>query len=124
MTALAWVNDIALWVHILSVIGLLVLLLLQIPKSPRRVHPGVLHTGLTALVAGLVMIGVRTPLHTQNPDKWPLLNNGWVSVKFVVLIVILLLGYQNFKKREVKNAVWIAMIVLTVANILIALFWK
>ena len=124
MTALAWVSNIALLVHILSVIGLLILLLLQIPKSSRRIHPGALHTGLTALVAGLVMVGVRTPLHTQNPDKWPLLNNGWVSVKFAILIVILVLGYQNFKKREVKNSVWITMIVLTVVNILIALLWK
>jgi len=124
MTALAWVNNIALLVHILSVIGLLILLLLQIPKSPRRIHPGALHSGLTALVAGLVMVGVRTPLHTQNPDKWPLLNNGWISIKFVILIVILILGYQNFKKREVKNSVWITMIVLTVVNILIALLWK
>jgi len=124
MTALAWVNDIALLVHILSVIGLLVLLLLQISKSPRRINPGVLHTGLTALVAGLVMVGVRTPLHTQNPDKWPLLNNGWVGIKFTILIVILVLGYLNMKKIEVKNSVWSAMIALTVANIAIALLWK
>lgn len=124
MTALAWVNDIALWVHILSVIGLLVLLLLQISKSPRRIIPGVLHIGLTALVAGLVMVGVRTPLHTQNPDKWPLLNNGWVGIKFAILIVILILGYLNMKKTAVKNSVWSAMIALTVANIAIALLWK
>jgi chromate transport protein ChrA len=124
MTALAWVSNIALLVHILSVIGLLILLLLQISKSPRRIHPGALHSGLTALVAGLVMVGVRPPLHVQNPNKWPLLNNGWVSVKFAILIVILVLGYQNFKKREFKNSVWITMIVLTVVNILIAFIWK
>ncbi|HEX7404411.1 MAG TPA: hypothetical protein VF307_00635 [Candidatus Nanopelagicaceae bacterium] len=124
MTALAWVNDIALWVHILSVIGLLVLLLLQISKSPRRIIPGVLHIGLTALVAGLVMVGVRTPLHTQNPDKWPLLNNGWVGIKFAILIVILILGYLNMRKTAVKDSVWSAMIALTMANIAIAVLWK
>ena len=124
MTALAWVNDVSLIVHILSVIGLLVLLLLQIPKSPRRIHPGVLHTGLTALVAGLVMVGTRTSLHTQNPEKWPVLNNGWVGIKFTILIVILVLGFRNMKKTAVKNSIWIAMIALTVANVLIALLWK
>ena len=100
MTALAWVNNIALLVHILSVIGLLILLLLQIPKSPRRIHPGALHSGLTALVAGLVMVGVRRPLHTQNPDKWPLLNNGWVSVKFAILIVYIGLGIPEFQEER------------------------
>ena len=124
MTALAWVNDIALWVHILCVVGLATLLLLQVHKSPRRIHPGVIHIGLTALVAGLVMVGIRTPLNHQNSDKWPLFNNGWVTLKFTILIVILILGYRNIKKTEVKNSVWIAMIALTAANILIAIFWK
>lgn len=124
MTGLAWVNDIALLVHILSVLGLLILLLLQIPKSPRRIHPGVFHSGLGALVAGLVVVGVRTPLNHQNADKWPLFNNGWVALKFTILIVILLLTQRNMKKTEVKNSIWYALVALTAANILIALLWK
>jgi len=122
MTGLAWVNDIALLVHILSVVGVMVLLLMQVKKSPRRVHPGVFHSALTALVAGLVMVGIRTPLHNQNADKWPLLNNAWVGTKFLILLVILVLVYRNFKKPEVKNSIWVALVALTSANILIAIF--
>lgn len=122
MTGLAWVNDIALLVHILSVIGIMVLLLMQVKKSPRRINPGVFHSGLTALVAGLVMVGIRTPLHDQNPDKWPLLNNAWVGTKFLILLAILVLVYRNFKKSEVKNSIWAALVALTSANILIAIF--
>jgi chromate transport protein ChrA len=124
MTALAWVSDIALVLHILSVIGILILLLMQIPKSPRRINPGVFHSGLAALVAGLVMVGVRMPLHNQDSVKWPLLNDGWVGLKLAILIVILILAYRNMKKSAVKNAIWSSMIALTVANILIALLWK
>lgn len=122
MTGLAWVNDIALLVHILSVVGIMVLLLLQVKKSPRRIHPGVFHSALTALVAGLVMVGIRTPLHNQNADKWPVLNNAWVSAKFLILLAILVLVYRNFKKPEVKNSLWVALVALTSANILIAIF--
>lgn len=122
MTGLAWVNDIALLVHILSVIGIMVLLLMQVKKSPRRIHPGVFHSALTALVAGIVMVGIRTPLHDQNPEKWPLINNAWVGAKFVILLVILVLVYRNFKKPAVKNSIWTALIALTSANILIAIF--
>ena len=122
MSGLAWVNDTALLIHILSVIAVMVLLLLQIKKSPRRIHPGVLHSVLTALVAGLVMVGIRTPLHNQNADKWPLLNNAWVGVKFLILLVILVLVYRNCKKPEVKNSIWVALVALTSANILIAIF--
>jgi len=122
MTGLAWVNDIALLVHILSVIGIMVLLLMQAKKSPRRINPGVFHSATAALVAGLVMVGIRTPLHDQNPDKWPLLNNAWVGTKFVILLVILVLVYRNFKKPDVKNSIWAALVALTSANILIAIF--
>lgn len=122
MTGLAWVNDIALLIHILSVIGILALLLMQTKKSPRRVHPGVFHSALTALVAGLVMVGIRTPLHTQDPAKWPTLNNAWVGSKFAILLIILVLVYRNFKKPEVKNSIWVALLGLTTANILIAVF--
>lgn len=122
MTGLAWVNDIALLVHILSVLGIMVLLLTQANKSSRRIKPGVLHSALAALVAGLVMVGIRTPLHNQNPDKWPLLNNAWVGTKFLVLLVILVLLYRNFKKPVVKNSIWAALVALTSANILIAIF--
>jgi len=123
MTGLAWVNDIALLIHILAVLGIMVLLLLQVNKSPRSIHPGVFHSALTALVAGLVLVGIRTPLHNQNADKWPLLNNAWVGMKLLILLVILVLVYQNFKKSQVKNSIWIALVALTSANILIAIFW-
>ncbi len=122
MSGLAWVSDIALLIHILSVIGIMVLLLMQVRKSPRRIHPGVFHSALTALVAGLVMVGIRAPLHDQDSNKWPLLNNGLVGVKFLILLVILVLVYRNFKKPEVKNSIWAALVALTSANILIAFF--
>jgi hypothetical protein len=95
---------------------------MQIRKSPRRIHPGTFHSALTALVAGLVMVGVRTPLHNHDAVKWPTLNNGWVGTKFAILAVILVLIYQNFKKAEVKNSIWFAVLGLTTLNILIALF--
>jgi chromate transport protein ChrA len=122
MTGLAWVNDIALLIHILAVLAIMVLLFLQVHKSPRRIHPGVFHSALTALVAGLVMVGIRTPLHNQNADKWPILNNAWVGTKLLILLVILVLVYRNYKKPEVKNSIWVALVALTSANILVAIF--
>ena len=122
MGVLAWVNDVALAIHVISIIGLMVLLLLQVNKSPRRIHPRTWHSALTALVAGLLMVGIRTPLHNDNPEKWPALNSAWVGTKFIILIVILVLIYQNFRKPQVKNSIWAALVALTTANILIALF--
>ena len=102
-------------IHLLSVIGILVLLLLQWNKSPRKLNPGVLHAGLAALIAGVVMVGLH---ESVKPDEE--LNHTKVGIKFLVLIVILALGYKNVKKPELPNNVWLAMIGLTIFNIAIA----
>ena len=102
-------------IHILSVIGILALLLLQWNKSPRKLNPGVLHAGLTALIAGVVMVGLHNSVEPDEP-----LNHTKVGVKFLVLIVILALGYRNLKKPELPKNVWLTMFGLTVFNIVIA----
>jgi peptidoglycan/LPS O-acetylase OafA/YrhL len=109
------INMIMYVIHLLSVIGILVLLLLQWNKSPRKLNPGVLHAGLAALIAGVVMVGLH---ESVKPDEE--LNHTKVGIKFVVLIVILALGYKNVKKPELPKNVWLAMIGLTIFNIAIA----
>ncbi len=109
------INTVAYVIHLLSVLGILVLLLLQLKKSPRTLNPGVLHAGLTALVAGLVMVGLHESLEPNEP-----LNHVKVGIKFVILVVILALGYKNVKKPELSKNVWLMMIGLTVTNIAIA----
>ena len=102
-------------IHIISVIGILALLLLQWNKSPRKLNPGVLHAGLTALIAGVVMVGLHNSVEPDEP-----LNHTKVGIKFLVLIVILALGYRNLKKPELPKNVWLTMIGLTIFNIVIA----
>jgi len=109
------INMVMYVIHILSVIGILALLLIQVNKNPRKLNPGVLHAGLTALIAGVVMVGLH---ESVKPDEE--LNHTKVGIKFLVLIVILALGYKNVKKPELPKNVWIAMIGLTVFNIVIA----
>lgn len=102
-------------VHILSVIGILVLLLFQWNKNPRKLNPGVLHAGLTALIAGVVMVGLHDSVKPDEP-----LNHTKVGIKFLVLIVILALGYKNVKKSVLPTSVWLTMTGLTIFNIAIA----
>ena len=102
-------------IHLLSVIGILSLLLHQWNKSPRKLNPGVMHAGLTALIAGVVMVGLH---NSVKPDEE--LNHTKVGIKLVVLIVILALGYKNVKKPVLPKNVWLTMTGLTVLNIVIA----
>jgi hypothetical protein len=71
---------------------------------------------------GLLMVGIRTPLHNDDPVKWPEVDNTVIGIKFIILIVILVLIQRNSKKPQVKNSIWVGLIALTTTNILIALF--
>jgi peptidoglycan/LPS O-acetylase OafA/YrhL len=109
------INTVAYAIHLLSVLGILALLLLQSNKSPRKLNPGILHAGLTALVAGIVLVGLH---NNVKPDEE--LNHIKVGVKFLILLVILVLGYTNVKKQELTKNVWVTMLGLTITNIVIA----
>ncbi|MEI8119958.1 MAG: hypothetical protein WCG68_03635 [Actinomycetes bacterium] len=112
------INSVLLVVHILCVIAILLLLLLQWNKSPRKLNPGILHAGLTALIAGVAMVGMFSTVH---PDQT--LNHTKYGIKLLVLITILVIGYKNVKKPELAKNTWLALIGLTITNILIASLW-
>lgn len=105
-------------IHILSVFAILVLLLQQCNKNPRKFNPAILHAGLTALIAGLAMVGMFATVH---PDET--LNNTKISVKLLILILILIIGYRNVKKPELAKNTWLTLVGLTVTNVLIASLW-
>jgi chromate transport protein ChrA len=109
------VFNIALGIHILSILGILGLLLAQVQKNPRKLNPGVIHASLSALVAGIVMVGILPQIDSEEP-----VNHLKFGVKGIVLALILTLGYKNVKKEVLQTWVWASMLGLTVLNIIIA----
>jgi len=106
---------IAYIVHMLAILGILVLLLLQFNKSPRKLSKGVIHSAATALLAGLVLVGTYS---SAKPEET--LDHTKVGIKLLVVLAILVIGYINAKKSELKKSIWLTLIGLTVLNILIA----
>jgi uncharacterized membrane protein YadS len=106
---------IAYIVHMLAIAGILVLLLHQWNKNPRKLSGGVMHSAATALLAGIVMVGAYS---SAKPDET--LNHTTVGIKFIVVLIILVLSYMNAKKSELKKNIWLTLLGLTVLNILIA----
>jgi hypothetical protein len=101
--------------HMLAIAGILVLLLLQINKSPRKLSKGVIHSAATALLAGLVLVGTYS---SAKPDET--LDHTKVGIKLLVVLAILVISYINVKKSELKKSIWLTLIGLTALNILIA----
>ena len=114
-------RNIFLLLHVIGFLGILGALLSQIPKPQKRILGGAMHSALLSLVSGIALVGIRTSLHSSDPGMWDEPNHIKVGIKFVILAVILVLGYKNVKKPAVSTNIWATMVVLAVVNLFIAL---
>ena len=113
-------KSVFLIIHVLSVLSGLVLLLTALPKPVKTIHVGFLHSMLTALLAGIALVGIDTSLHSSDPVKYHALDHGKIGIKFLILLIILALTIKNRKKSEVSTGVWASLLALTLVNVFIA----
>jgi uncharacterized membrane protein SirB2 len=62
-------------------------------------------------------------MQNAKDESVELLNHGKLGVKLLFVIAILVLGFINAKKAEVKRSTYMTMFSLALANVLIAVFW-
>ncbi len=103
--------------HLLSVAGIVILLLLQGGKEPKKLPKGLIHSALTAMVAGLALVGIREVQHHQNAALFPLYNYGTIFGKLFFLLIILYIIIKNRKAPSISRGTWIVLLGLTVVNI-------
>ena len=120
---MSFVYNLLVILHFLGLASLIGGFLVQIRTSPRVVNMAMVHGALTQLVTGVLLVGLRYPLHNADPEEWGLPDNAKIGVKFAILLVVLGLVLANRKKESISNAVWAAIGVLSIANVAIAVLW-
>ena len=108
---------VAFGIHLLSILGVLALLVISYKKTPRALNPGVLHSAATALIAGIVMVGTWSAAHETE------INHMKVGIKFLIVLAILVVGYNSLKKKIFTDRTFTVMLGLTITNILLAYLW-
>jgi hypothetical protein len=108
--------------HFIGISGLLGGLLAQIAVKPKQLPKFVLHSAWLAFIAAIVMVGINQMMHSDDATV-EVLDHIKVAVKSTVLIIILAIGYLNIKKASLSNKAWGLMTLLTILNIVIAVFW-
>ena len=112
-------RNVLLLIHLAGMAGILLSLL----RSRTKIATGLLHSALTALVAGLALVAIRYPLHSHDPMKWPLIDNAKIGMKLTFVLIILVLAFINRKKETISSNVWNWVAALTIGNIIIAVVW-
>ena len=93
--------------------GLLGGSLSQIKSQVKQTTPLMLHSGLTQLVTGLLLVG----LLQANEET---MNMGVVGAKIGILVVILILLFLGRKKMSIKT--YSVVVFLILVNVGLALF--
>ena len=112
-------RNILLLLHLAGMAGILISLI----KTRTKIATGLVHSALTALVAGIALVGIRYPLHDSDPMKWPLPDNAKISIKLLFVLIILALAFTNRKKETISSIIWSFIGALTIGNIIIAVVW-
>ena len=111
-----FIRHLLLVVHILGFSALLGGLLVQ-ARSPEKSVNALMRDGIgTAFVAGLALVGV---IEADDGE----IDNAKIAVKGVVALVILVLVMANLRKPSISKGLWALLLLLTVANICVAVFW-
>jgi hypothetical protein len=103
-------------IHLAGILALLVGLLVQVRRPEKKVN-GLMRDGIgTAFLAGIFLVGVLE----AGDDP---VDHAKIAVKFAIGLVILVLVMANLRKAWIPAGLYWGLLVLTLANIGVALIW-
>jgi hypothetical protein len=111
------VRLVLLFVHLLGWAALFGGLLVQARDEVKRVNAAMRDGIGTAFLAGLALVGV---IEGADLDS---LDHAKIAVKLVIGLVLLVLVMANVRKERIPQGLWAGLLLLTVTNVAVAVFW-
>ncbi len=106
-----------LFLHVLGYAALIGGLLVQ-ARTPTKAVNAVMRDGVgTAFLTGLLLVAVL------EAGDGPV-DHAKIGVKFAVGLVLLVLVMANARKERIPRGLWLGLLVLSVANVAVAVFWS
>ena len=112
-----FLRHLLLVIHLLGFGALFGGLLIQ-ARTPEKTVNALMRDGAgTVFLAGLALVGV---IEADDGE----VNNTKIAVKGVIALVILILVMANLRKERIATGLWALLLILTVANVCVAVFWN
>lgn len=106
-----------LFLHVLGFAALFGGLVVQARNSEKSVNAAMRDGVGTAFLAGLLLVGVLE----SGDDP---VNHAKIGVKFAIGLVLLVLVMANSRKPTIPQGLWAGLLLLSIANIAVAIFWS
>ena len=106
-----------LFLHVLGFAALFGGLVVQARNSEKTVNAAMRDGVGLAFLAGLLLVGVLE----SGDDP---VNHAKIGVKFAIGLVLLVLVMANSRKPTIPQGLWAGLLLLSVANVAVAIFWS
>ena len=106
------------FVGLASLLGGVLVQLRSMRTGDARILPAILHGAYLQLATGLLLVAVNQLGDLRD------VNNAVIGVKLVVLVILTVLAIV-YRRRKARTPQWVVPVigVLTLVNIVIAVFW-
>lgn len=115
-----FVYNLLVVLHFIGLASLLGGFIVQMKSPDKGVNPAMLHGALTQLVTGVLLVGIASAGLVPGEE----VDHAKIAVKLVVVLIITALAFIGRKRPLPQTGIWGAIGVLTLANIVIAVFWN
>jgi len=106
-----------LFLHVLGFAALFGGLVVQARNSEKSVNAAMRDGVGTAFLTGLLLVGVLE----SGDDP---VDQAKIGVKFTIALVLLVLVMANTRKPTIPQGLWAGLLLLSIANIAVAIFWS
>ncbi|WP_199429668.1 hypothetical protein [Qaidamihabitans albus] len=113
------VYDALVVLHLLGMAGILSGVLIHYVAKGGAAFAAMLHSAILQVLTGLALTGIASADLVDSE-----VNNTKIAVKLVVAVAVLVLALVLYRRRDLANRGLVAAVGgLTVANVIIAVFW-
>lgn len=113
-----FVYNLLVVLHFLGMASLIGGWMVQISARERAVNSAMLHGVYTQLATGIILVGLAESVDSLDKD----VEHAKIGVKLAVALVIAVIGWLN-RKRAVSDGLYFLIGALSVANVVVAVFW-
>lgn len=111
-----FLRDALLVLHLVGFGALFGGALVQLRDDVKVVNSAMLQGALTQVVSGVLLVGVIEAAGDS-------VNNAKIGVKLAVGLVVAVLCWVNRRKESVPGGLFLAILLLTLGNVVVAVFW-